>query len=176
MTQNHTAIHGLDNHIPNPEMDLQSLPPFLRVLLTTDGTVTKSLEAFFWEPVGVETLAQGMERLAEDDADLALPAGAAILHRQVQLVGRDSGHCYAAACSLVCVQSLPEPVRDGLEHGRVGIGELLRESGLDTYRKILRFGACTSAGEASVWREYLILRDARALIKIRETFPLVRFQ
>lgn len=26
---------------------LETLPPFLRVLLVTDGTVTRSLEAFF---------------------------------------------------------------------------------------------------------------------------------
>ena len=40
------------------EVDLSLLPPFLRTLLVTDGTVTKSLEAFYWEPIKVVSITQ----------------------------------------------------------------------------------------------------------------------
>lgn len=35
---------------------LETLAPFLRVLLVTEGTVTRSLEAFFLEPIDLEVL------------------------------------------------------------------------------------------------------------------------
>ena len=41
---------------------LAELPPFLRALLVTDGTVTKILEAYFWEPVVVDTLSSASRR------------------------------------------------------------------------------------------------------------------
>ena len=48
-------------------LNVAALPPFLRVLLTTDGTVTKSLEAYFWESIEVINRKQGYEKLAEDE-------------------------------------------------------------------------------------------------------------
>ena len=44
------------------ELDLSQLPAFLRTLMVTDGTVTKSLEAWFWEPVKVEVLMNALEQ------------------------------------------------------------------------------------------------------------------
>jgi hypothetical protein len=46
------------------ELDLATLPPFLRTLLVADGTVTKILEAFFWEPVRIESISNQEEKLA----------------------------------------------------------------------------------------------------------------
>ena len=40
-------------------LDLAALPPVLRTLLTTDGTVTETLAALHGEEVGVRVLAQG---------------------------------------------------------------------------------------------------------------------
>ena len=50
---------------------LAHLPPFLRSLLVTDGTVTKILEAYFWEPVLVDTLAQGVVTAEREDTCLS---------------------------------------------------------------------------------------------------------
>ena len=44
---------------------MADLPPFLRSLLITDGTVTKTLEAYFWEPVQVQVLKQQELRITE---------------------------------------------------------------------------------------------------------------
>lgn len=38
---------GIVHNCEKAAMDMEALPPFLRTLLVTDGTVTKSLEAFF---------------------------------------------------------------------------------------------------------------------------------
>ena len=44
---------GIITNSRHENLDIEAMPPFLRTLLVTDGTVTKSLEAFFWEPVVV---------------------------------------------------------------------------------------------------------------------------
>ena len=157
-------------------VNVQAWPPFLRVLLTTDGTVTKSLEAFFWEEVAVVALAQRVADLYKDEPAIGRRAGDGVLYRQVQLCGRVSQRCYAEAESLILPQCLPEPLRDALESGNMGIGEILRESGLETYREILDLGeACgivAGAEQRYVWRLYRILMKSTPVMQITERFPL----
>ena len=157
------------------EVDFASLPPFLRVLLTTDGTVTKSLEAYFWEAVEVTTLAQSYVLLPADEPMLGLNAGELVLNRQVRLQGSETGRVYVFAESLVRTELLPAEVRAGLEKGEVGIGELLRECGLETYRQIRDFGHCEVLGQLCVWRSYLIAMAGEPFIQIRERFPVALF-
>lgn len=157
--------------ISDPALDLNNIPPFLRVLLTTDGTVTKSLEAYFWEPIQVITVQQGYVTQVQAEADLQTDIGDAVLRRKVNLVGADSQTVYASADSLVRAQLLPDTVRGGLEAGLVGIGELLREGGLETYRKLLRIGQLGHPIPA-VCRSYLIFKGGEPFIKIKEVFPL----
>jgi chorismate-pyruvate lyase len=121
-------------------MDVESLPPFLRTLLVTDGTVTKSLEAFFWEPVEVENLEQKTVTLQEPVNWLKAQAGQQAVLRKVRLRGTNSGRIYAYAESIIRLEQLPEKLRDDLLAGKIGIGELLRESALETYREILDIG------------------------------------
>jgi len=44
--------------IIQPSIDFSTLPPILRVLLLTDGTVTHSLAAYFAEDIQVRCLSQ----------------------------------------------------------------------------------------------------------------------
>lgn len=154
---------------------LAELPPFLRVLLTTDGTVTKSLEAYFWEPVEVHTEAQRYEALGEAHPALGLAATASVLKRQVHLRGRHTGQIYVWANSLLRAELLPEPVRTRLLQGQVGIGELLRDCGLETYRQVLAFGLTESPQGPCVWRSYLISTTGVPFIHINERFLLRMF-
>lgn len=149
-----------------------ALPAFLRVLLSTDGTVTKSLESYFWEPVRVENLGQGYSVLAQDEPVVACAAGARVLRRRVQLVGQHSGHTYALADSLVRDDLLPASVRQDLAAGLVGIGELLRECSLETYREIMDFGYGSAGDADTVWRCYRIVMGGTPFIQITEHFPI----
>ena len=160
---------------------MASLPPFLRTLLVTDGTVTKSLEAYFWEPVAVENLGQEVVPLARDTPWLGLERGAEVLHRRVRLVGGHSGTVYAHAESRIRLTRLPADLRDELRQGRIGIGELLRECGLETYRELLDFGVGPVQGLAHVFtvpdetlvhRTYRIAVGHQPAILITEHFPL----
>lgn len=162
-------------------MHVDALPPFLRTLLVTDGTVTKSLEAFFWEPVEVENLEQKTITLHEPVQWLEAQAGQQAMQRRVRLRGSNSGRVYAYADSLIRLEQLPEKLRDDLLAGKIGIGELLRESALETYREILDIGTEVAgpladtvnagASDLLVYRTYRIVMGHRPTILITEKFP-----
>ena len=155
---------------------MATLPPLLRTLLVTDGTVTKALEAYFWESVNVK-----VQHLNVVVAVKAIPwlnslPGEEILIRQVELVGARSEQCYAKAFSGIKLAAFDPPLRQALVQGDVGIGVLLRESGLETYREIMAVGLEAQAdaqGEAELfaYRTYRILREQKPVILIRESFP-----
>ena len=117
-------------------LDLTELPPFLRTLLVTDGTVTKSLEAWFWENVNIKAINNFSEVLKTEIPNLEVKQGDKVLHREVLLKGEKSNQIYAFARSTVSLKHLPDEIGMALEKGEIGIGELLREKGIETYRDI----------------------------------------
>jgi len=158
-------------------LDFSKIPAFLRVLLTTDGTVTKSLESFFWEPVNVEKLIQQEVVLEQSDPLLNLTVGTTVLKRQIQLRGGNSNKVYAKATSIICTELLPPDVLSNVKLGGMGIGELLRECGLETYREIIDYGECFFNADDhpkrnAIWRTYLIRMEHKPFIQVTETFPL----
>lgn len=157
----------------NGNLDLATLPPFLRVLLTTDGTVTNSLEAFFWEPVAVEPVLQEELSLEHAAPFIELEAGDRVLLRRVRLRGVNSKTVYVKAESLIRFDLLPANFQSDLKAKKLGIGELLRDCGLETYREILEVG-CDDKSQ-DLWRTYRIVMDHRPFIQITEHFPLAVF-
>ena len=176
------AIGGHD-HEPVP---LAALPAFLRTLLVTDGTVTKSLEAFYWEPIEVVTVSQAIVRAENDIEWLDVAAGDEVVGRHVVLRGRTSGIRYTRAHSLIRHHLIPELLRTRLIAGSLGIGELIRDCGLETYRELLEIGACSAVpgspgadGEAlaGAWvhRTYRIVIAGQPAILVTEYFPRAVF-
>lgn len=171
---------GVVTNQNNESLDVAALPPFLRTLLVADGTVTKSLEAYFWELVEVENLGQALTTLQGAAPWLNLAAGTKILERRVRLRGMQSERVYAYAQSLIRLEALPEHLRVELQHGRIGIGELLREHGLETYREILDVGESIEPQLRDIfgfdpgnliYRVYRIVIQHQLAIQITEKFP-----
>lgn len=163
---------------------IEALPAILRTLLVTDGTVTKTLEAYYWEPVAVSLQTQSFTRLPNHCAWLARERGAGVLRRAVQLRGKRSGRLYVDAHSLVRIEALPAALADDLVCGRIGIGELIRTSGLETYREILDIGygeqpltqgLFEAPQAAHVYRTYRILLEHTPVILVTEYFRLETF-
>ena len=172
---------GVITNSRNEDFDIEALPPFLRVLLVTDGTVTKSLEAYFWEPLEVENLGQSPVTLLHDVDWVGIRKGEVALQREVRLKGIESGTVYAYAKSLLRLEFLPEQVKDDLLAGRIGIGELLRERGLETYREVRDIGSeideslspafnVSRCGEL-LYRTYRVIMKGEPTILITEKFP-----
>ena len=165
--------------------DLSKLPPFLRTLLVMDGTVTKALEAWFWEPVKVVPLHIESTALSEAVTGLESQIGDRALLREVTLQGGDSKKVFASARSTVLLKRLPTDIGEALESGKIGIGGLFREQGLETYREIIDidyFSAPNSDDELLIHlkgkiisRSYQIWVNQNPAIIVTEFFPLEMF-
>lgn len=142
----------------------------------TDGTVTKILEAYFWEPVQVDTLEQRFEVATQPVPAIDAQAGDRCLIRDARLRGIDSGRTFATAYSLIRTEWVPEGFRQRLIDREIGIGVLIRDSGLESYREVLDIGMEKLAdGEQAVCRTYRIIISTRPVILITECFPLARY-
>lgn len=177
---------GIVHNCHKDAMDMEALPPFLRTLLVTDGTVTKSLEAFFWENIRVDMLMQEQCWLTQDLPFINAKAGDHALKRDVVLAGVKTDDIYAYATSYLLTGFLSEDVKKQMLGGKIGIGELLREIGLETYREIVDFGReVFQAGEKedgspnyveAIYRTYVINIGGNPAIQITERFPIRLFQ
>jgi chorismate-pyruvate lyase len=150
-----------------------ALPPFLRSLLVTDGTVTTVLEAWFSEAVVVQVRQQSRFVLPAAIAPLGADVGETVLDRHVALVGATTGRVLATADSVLRLATMPDGLRDELVAGRLGIGELLRQKGVETCREIIAMMLpVTIAARQSAGRTYLIHMNVRPVIQVTERFPL----
>ena len=161
--------------------DFPGLSPILRVLLVTDGTVTRTLEAYFGEAIEVDVL-EHAERTSESPyPQIDIAAGDRILHRYVRLLGRATRKVYAVAESVAVLEHISQHMRRQLLEEHKGIGELLREGRLETYRELLTAQLAAAGRWAEdlqvaatarvVSRDYKIYQGGRAVLLIREIFP-----
>ncbi len=164
------------------DVDFEKLNPCLRTLLVTDGTVSKVLESYFWEPVRVEPLLQEECILSSPISDLSADSGDRALHRFVSIRGIHSGRLYVLAESYLLIDRLSEDLRKELLLGRLGIGGLLRDRKLETRRRILRFYIETASDlahkmdvsddEKFLSRDYTVNHCNAPIILIQEKFPI----
>jgi len=162
---------------------MDRLPPFLRTLLVTDGTVTKALEAYYWEPVLVDAVSQKLV-IAQAAIDwLNVRVGDEVLARRVNLRGGTGQAIYAKAFSVIRCAALPAHLRSQLLDGALGIGELIRDCGLETYRELLEIGWTSPRDELDpgdtqrgfIHRSYRIALGGQPVILVTEHFPLDTF-
>ena len=178
------VAEGSIRNAQGEDFPIADLPPFLRTLLVTDGTVTKSIEAYFWEPVRVDNLQQRVARTTDSIRWLGLERDSEVLIRKVRLRGEHSGRIYAFASSLICTAAIPEALRQPLLDRRIGIGELIRDFSEESYREILDMGMDSSEAYANiadeqrpqpidfVYRSYRISFAKRPTIIVTENFPM----
>jgi len=162
--------------------DLSKLPPFLRTLLVMDGTVTKALEAWFWEPVKVYPLKNELTELTETVEGLNAKKGDKALQREVTLQGDNSNKVFACARSTVLLDYLPDEIGEALGTGKIGIGELFRNKGLETYRELFNINYFPKRPEGDallenlsgeiVSRSYQIWVNGSPAIVVVEYFPV----
>ncbi len=163
-------------------LDLTALPAFLRTLLVTDGTVTKSLEAWFWENVTIQKVKNHLDTLDSEVEGLEVEAGDKVLRREVILKGVKSNKVYACARSTVSLKHLPQDIGIALEKGKIGIGELLREKGVETYRDIFNINYLLDLPKSDsliaslqtelLTRSYRIRVNGHPAIIVTEFFPV----
>lgn len=163
-------------------VNLRTLTPFQRALLSIDGTVTKFIEAYVLEPVESVLLMQQTQSVLTDHTWLALPAQSEVVARQVLLRGRYSATIYAYAASLLVLQRLPASVLHDLTTEPAGIGRVLLNSQIENRREILWYGReqFTDLPEEIerhtnsdfLSRTYRIIANHQPVMLINEKFPV----
>ena len=168
------------------KINLARLTPYQRGLLVTDGTVTRFIEAYTFAPVEVVLLQQAKQILDTEHIWLKLPAGEAVISRQVILQTHSqeepSPRIHTYADSLIVPQRLPQSLLNELESDKQGLGELLRHTGLETRRELLWCGIETLSdlppaiehleGQTFISRTYRVFANQKPLMLINEKFPL----
>ncbi|HEY5933186.1 MAG TPA: chorismate pyruvate-lyase family protein [Kofleriaceae bacterium] len=158
-----------------------------RIILCTDGTVTDILEAYHRERMTVVTLhqdvvpAQDLSRAQLTALGLDATPASEVLKREILLRGEVSESCHLHATSVIVLDRLSEPVRQGLLDKKQPIGHLLLEQRIATFKEIIdchrdpagalatHFAISDRAPMLS--RTYVISVEARPLMMITEKFP-----
>ncbi len=163
-------------------VNLRTLTPMQRALLSIDGTVTKFLEAYQLEPIESLLLSQQIQRLPTDHPWLALAAPSEVIARQVLLRGRYSATVYAYAVSLLAPARLPPSLVQDLAQEPAGIGRVLLNSQIENRREILWYGREELSnlpetierytGSAFISRTYRIIAGEQPVMLINEKFPV----
>jgi chorismate-pyruvate lyase len=163
-------------------VNLRTLTPFQRALLSIDGTVTKLIEAYTLEPVESIVLCQQTQPLPADHPWLELAAHSEVVARQVLLRGRYSATIYAYAVSLLVPARLPAHLLHDLAKEPAGLGRVLLNSQIENRREILWYGREKLAdlpaeiarytGNEFISRTYRIIAGEQPLMLINEKFPV----
>ena len=158
---------------------------FQRILLVSDGTVTRLLEAYAGEPIRAVTLGQTVERSSGRLPELELDGNDEVMRREVLLQGARTGTTLLHAVSWIVPDRLPPSMLQGLREGTKPIGLLLVESRMETFREILgslRMPAGLHGGHLGIdaaadvmARTYRILSGGRPILLITERFPAESF-
>lgn len=152
-----------------------------RILLTTDGTVVRLLEAWYDDPIVLAGHEQFTSPVQPTDTDLEPDGTETILRRRVLLQGQRTGRNYVYADTAIVLDRLPGALRDQLLSTPEPIGRLLRAHRMETFREMLRTGrrpVGSLAGEFGVdsadellYRVYRVVSGGRPIMLIAEHFP-----
>jgi chorismate-pyruvate lyase len=162
-------------------INLRALSPFLRALLTIDGTVTKYIEAYTMEPVVVLRLSQESRPLPANHPWLNAAHGEIAVAREVILRGKYTRRLYVYATSLIIPERLPLDSRKELDIQGGSLGRILLSSRMETYREILWYGREhlsrlpeeieEYADTDFISRTYRIFANKVPIMLINEKFP-----
>jgi len=169
------------------ERDAGALSPLQRVLLGTDGSVTRLLELACSAPVAVTTRLQ--EVVDADPAvagKLQLRPGDEVNHRIVELKNTKTSETLIYAESYTPLSRLLPSFRDDLMRADIPIGKILEHHKLETRREIVAMSAGPRAPDIArafglsgnplfLSRQYRIIHEDSPLMHIEEVFPAASF-
>jgi chorismate-pyruvate lyase len=162
------------------DVEITALEPVLRVLLFTDGTVTRSLEADTLSPVAVRPLEQvTVPAPASAASFLEISPGVECIRRRVAMrIGDAPVGVWAE--SFLLLDRLPRHFVERMGASSTGIGGSLQQLKLESWRELLCFGLGAPpawAGEElpssmALTRLYRICTVGMPALLISETFAV----
>ncbi len=160
------------------DVKVSELSATQRMLLTTDGTVTTLLENLKLEPVYAEPCAATPLDCGDVAVWLQLGEQDSVRERRIFLVGQYSGRHYVMARSAIVEHRASGEFFAALAQAHGGLGEVLRQVGMETTRELLWYGQVKperypdwlATTEPLLSRAYRIWHQQRPLLFIHETF------
>lgn len=168
--------------------EIRKLNRDLRILITTDGTLTRMLNIVANDEIVVQIINQQIlngEAVNMPDVE-QLPSGR-ILRRNILLKGRSSGSPLVAAESLIAIDLLPLTVTTGLTTTEDPIGEVIAASCLETFKEEAKvwirelpdwvvLAGYKSSQPRTVARRYRIITGGQPVLIITEYFLRNEFE
>jgi chorismate lyase len=167
--------------------EIRNLNRDLRILIASNGTLTRILGIVANDEIGVQIVDQQVHRMAPGIPGLEhLPSGR-VLQRRILLKGRSSGHPFVAAESLIAIDSLPTEITTTLTTTVHPIGEVIAGSCLETFKETaevwigrppdwLPLAGHRNSEERIVARRYRVIAGGRPVMIITEYFLQNVFQ
>lgn len=180
-TNVHEMIFSLHNSSHRSSLDLSALNSLQRILLTTDGTLTKILEAYLSEEIQIVKLSERSVLAAEDVPLLELERGREVIERKILLQGKVSGKNFLYAESLLVPERLDELFRDELLKSEMPLGRLMLAHRMETFKEIITATKETpdslstffqiSSKDNLLSRTYRLFYRHKPIMIITEKFP-----
>ena len=159
--------------------EIHQLNRDLRILIATNGTLTRILGVVTGEEIVVQVVEQQLHPHGGVQSEQL--SGSRILQRRVLLNGQTSGRRFVGAESLIAVDLLPPTIAADLTSTNAPIGEIMAASRLETFKEPADIwvaespdwlAAATDQGaqERTVSRRYRIILDGQPVIVITEYF------
>lgn len=161
------------------------LSPAHKILLTTDGSITRILEALSGGAVSIETMAQRVVRAGAVAKVLRVKKEDEVNYRVVNI--RSSGRVLAHAISHTPLKRLKREFRGDIMKKDVPIGVIMSRLKIEARREIRNFGVLRANEDAAkifgipkgslvLKRNYNIIHTGRVLMNITEIFPYGTFE
>lgn len=167
--------------------EIQDLDRDLRILIATDGTLTRMLNVVANDRIIVEIIEQQIHHVAPKIPELEQLAIGRVLQRRVLLKGRRSGNPLVAAESLIAIDLLPPAIITTLTNTDCPIGEVMAANALETIKKPadvwigqlpdwVALAGFQNSRRRTVGRRYRIITGGQPVIIISEYFLQNVFQ
>jgi|Deesub1362A_J573_1020465.scaffolds.fasta_scaffold00233_32 beta-ribofuranosylaminobenzene 5'-phosphate synthase len=162
------------------------LSPVQKILLTTDGSITRILEALTGEEVSISTEKQEVIKADEEIATkLQIEVGGEVNFRVVNI--RSSGGVLMHAISYTPLKRLKKKFREDIMKADIPIGKIMARLKIEARREIMdmgiieadeRFSQLFSVKKGSflLKRTYNIIHNNEILLNITEIFPYEAFR
>lgn len=162
-------------------IDVTQLKPLQRIILTSNGTVTKLLEDLLGEQLTVVKLHETVAVHEQAIPYLELPAQQQVIQRKICLQGMKTGINWLYAESIIVPTRLDPSFRDDLLESQIPIGNLWSKHRVETFKEILP-PFQQPAGELAQYfsiepqqlllgRTYRVFSRQQAVMMLTEMFP-----
>ncbi len=163
------------------QIDFAELSLLQRMLMMTDGTLTKMLETYTQEYLDVVKLSEEAVTLTSDIPHMKLFAGDEVSQRKILLKGRTTRRNWLYAESIIVPERLPAEFQRQLVETRTPIGKLWKRYKLETFKEPICY--CRESAENVFFyfdlhhtdpvlsRTYVAHSGGKPIMMITEKFP-----